>query len=939
MKFFATRKAAVSWGVFVLAMLGVLLPSLALAQSANGAGPFTVQNSDLSKRVFLDYLFGPLTGAGPSPLTQVVSVLNSAVLFLGGIFMAYTIIAGTMSTAHDGEMLGKKWSSLWLPIRTTIGAAAVMPVIGGSWCAAQAIVVWLASLGIGIANAMWGQYIANGNVLADAMYNPPNMSTQVAQLFENMLLSNVCVQELQAEGQAINASSSRAVALGLVTNPSTVNYFPSQDSNGVVTISYGMDQLGDKAYCGAISFPTAVSSASGSSTGANGSGSSYVSSTGQALLNMPEVNSQLLPLQNQTILNAQSDLAALAKQIVTTGGAGNDTSLQQQVSDTINRLVTNYTTKVNAKAQQIYSQQNVVNQKFINTMNQDGWVMAGAYYMEISRAQDQISQAITTLPTTAASWNSILTADVQSGKADSHWWQRVWGSAPSQDLIDALGRATAMTLVANQQISGGVASMTNSNNIQGAGDTKSMADRLVSAFTSSRADGNMFTGGGTNDSGITQNPVIMAKNLGNSMVDWAWTALIAILALNAGGAIPFVGGALQAMGEYASGPFSLLWSSLIIPGATLAYYIPMVPYILWIGVILGWAVLLIEAVIAAPLWAVVHMAPDGDGVVGRGGQGYMLVLSLTLRPPLMVLGLVFAIALMTPIGYLINSTFGGAFMMAQGAGTSGLTGMVAGCVIYAGVMVSVIHKIFGLIHVIPDKILRWIGGDTGGLGDVAGHIEQGTGGKMAAGMGAVREGSQTMQNVLARADAGKARRLQEKTNTLLAGQRDVQVRGEEVSDANDVAASAFSDAMAGRGEGSSEAQFQYAMNEARSARATAVQNAVAQAQTMDNMKSGSRQEQKETSRFLDSYNAAAKANKTQPGAMADFIKSEATRAREFKQDPTNPVMPFHDSIIKAQENQERLQRAQEELSFASNPDIQSAKASQEDNWDQDIPPV
>ena len=75
----------------------------------------------------------------------------------------------------------------------------------------------------------------------------------------------------------------------------------------------------------------------------------------------------------------------------------------------------------------------------------------------------------------------------------------------------------------------------------------------------------------------------------------------------------------------------------------------MIPYILWLGVLLGWVILIVEAVIAAPIWAVSHMAPDGDGVVGRGGQGYMLVLSLVLRPPLMILGLVCAIVLMKPL--------------------------------------------------------------------------------------------------------------------------------------------------------------------------------------------------------------------------------------------------------------------------------------------------
>lgn len=56
-----------------------------------------------------------------------------------------------------------------------------------------------------------------------------------------------------------------------------------------------------------------------------------------------------------------------------------------------------------------------------------------------------------------------------------------------------------------------------------------------------------------------------------------------------------------------------------------------------------------------PLWMVAHLAPDQDGVVGKMGQGYMLVLSLFLRPVLMVIGFVAALSLMTPCLMFINA--------------------------------------------------------------------------------------------------------------------------------------------------------------------------------------------------------------------------------------------------------------------------------------------
>jgi conjugal transfer/type IV secretion protein DotA/TraY len=40
---------------------------------------------------------------------------------------------------------------------------------------------------------------------------------------------------------------------------------------------------------------------------------------------------------------------------------------------------------------------------------------------------------------------------------------------------------------------------------------------------------------------------------------------------------------------------------------TLAFWIPMSPFILWIGGFLGWVIAVLEMVAAAPLWAAAHL--------------------------------------------------------------------------------------------------------------------------------------------------------------------------------------------------------------------------------------------------------------------------------------------------------------------------------------------
>ncbi|NJB04152.1 DotA/TraY family protein, partial [Escherichia coli] len=134
---------------------------------------------------------------------------------------------------------------------------------------------------------------------------------------------------------------------------------------------------------------------------------------------------------------------------------------------------------------------------------------------------------------------------------------------------------------------------------------------------------------------------------------------------------------------------------------------------MWFGVCVGWMILCLEAMVAAPLWVITHLHPDGDGVVGRGGAGYGLVLSLTMRPALMVTGLIAAYTMLPILGGVINETFSGAFgMMSANAGIS-IIESLALIAVYIALMFTVVKKSLSLIHVIPDEIMKWLGVHSG----------------------------------------------------------------------------------------------------------------------------------------------------------------------------------------------------------------------------------
>lgn len=100
--------------------------------------------------------------------------------------------------------------------------------------------------------------------------------------------------------------------------------------------------------------------------------------------------------------------------------------------------------------------------------------------------------------------------------------------------------------------------------------------------------------------------------------------------------------------------FNVVFPVMIGVGFTLSFVLPMMPFIMWMGVFLGWLIMAVEAVIISSMWAVYHLHPNGDDLTGKGANGYSLVLSLMLRPTFAVFGMIASINILYVLGTLIN---------------------------------------------------------------------------------------------------------------------------------------------------------------------------------------------------------------------------------------------------------------------------------------------
>lgn len=208
----------------VLTILLTLFPILALA--ADGSLSFAPPASDLSV-VFLGNLFGVvdgvLHGSGSQIMGAMFAVFNAAVLALGGIIIMYTLMVSTMNTAHEGQMLGQKWSSIWIPVRSTVGLALLIPKASG-YCLMQIFVMWVVVQGIGAADKVWEAalgYLNRGGVIIQAQTNPTKALTAagatdgISSGAYTILVGEVCMLGLQKQLEA-----QRQIYIGMKQNKS-----------------------------------------------------------------------------------------------------------------------------------------------------------------------------------------------------------------------------------------------------------------------------------------------------------------------------------------------------------------------------------------------------------------------------------------------------------------------------------------------------------------------------------------------------------------------------------------------------------------------------------------------------------------------------------------------------------------------------------------------
>ena len=173
-------------------------------------------------------------------------------------------------------------------------------------------------------------------------------------------------------------------------------------------------------------------------------------------------------------------------------------------------------------------------------------------------------------------------------------------------------------------------------------------------------------------------------------------------------------------------------------GGLLGIYTPLVPYIIFTMGAIGWFISVIEAMVAAPFIALGILSPSGHHeLLGKAEPGLMILFNTFLRPTLMIVGMMAAMLLTPVVVNMVNSGFSG--VMNSIDSTPGIYELIVFISAYTSLILSVVNKSFSLIHVVPDRVLTWIGGQASdsSAGEALGAVKGGT---SAAGEGASSSG-------------------------------------------------------------------------------------------------------------------------------------------------------------------------------------------------------
>lgn len=729
------------------------------------ANACTDQSVEMLGRIFGPVIDALVKGTDPNAVQASANILatmfgffNSGILIIGSLIVSYVAVMGVTNTANDGEAMGKNWSSLWTPVRIVAGGAVLLPTTSG-FSFIQLIVLMFSLWGVGFANGTYKAGMAMGvlspNGIVEGVNSPGNFYG-LRDFARSYLAASYCAKAANsiygnnpASGAVPEVRANNTQDKLNTVNGRTEYVFEIKDRNADTNLA------GGAAFCGTVK--VAVYSAQ-----------TQTEAMARALESL-RVN-----VQGKKREAAMGMMTQLDTWVRSWPATINDAGWDAVDSDQFNTIVNAAEQKVATQLfAQVSSDQGDVDnglKDFLGTLTDDGWSAAGGWFQRVGMVRGQIAGVL------SEPVGSVSAPSLGALPADARASLLTHSVTTVTEAIDKKSEEKPGYKQSTTAKPEDIASLIpkDPNSDINVGSLKADMDSKMSSYVNSVMLDvvEIATGAGSNG----QTPLCgTAGQMGGSLNrmkcvgDYLTVARAGILVADvaiktAGTAIRVIAGALSSVKGLGNGldldkVVTPLWdwvmtvpvkqlalmASYIEPLAFyFAVFLPSLPYTLFMIVFVGWVLAVLQSIIAAPLWAVMHMTPDRT-FVGSQTQGYLLLLSLFARPALAVLGLFAAVLVSDPvIDYIAQGFFA---MRGAVVSSSGGVGAISEFLTFAWwfmvfglTLLPVLYMIFGLPQTLPDQVLRWIGAGIGDLGETN-AVGQMRGGMASVGAGIQGSGS------------------------------------------------------------------------------------------------------------------------------------------------------------------------------------------------------
>lgn len=682
--------AALLLSLSVTSAFAQVNPSDLLGQYQNASPP-----QDMATRVMVGLLgenyVSPLTAgiASNTLFGSIFLVFNVIVFAVATVWASYGVIAGIVQTAHEGVVLGRRMSAIWMPVRMVTGIGGLVPAFGG-FSLSQVAMIMATSWGISFANFAYNQALTMANTsatLVSPAFSRTDPSKDGNAMAMTLFAQRLCERSYQDKAQDFASKGMTIAPVDVVKEFAFSRIYPDGSTVGRAV---GVD--GNMAGCYAVGLRRKAvnnDARTGDSMFGFRSGAVDYAAINQQAWNGYAANFPEFVSKVRIIADAYHDEKK------------RNPALQAPVP--VRELQGVGTWYLGAVGQSgfVLDHSNI-KQAALENMAKYGFFAAGSFYSTLSEVSTAVIQA-------GDATEFLITAPTSVPALVSGDYSAIYESATKVSGGSGVGNAQTASQICVEVLSYTMEANATGNCSVG----QKIVEHLLAAGTS-----------GTGGNSVMLDPIIALKNIGDYMMVTGETILAASLAASMlDGATAGLAGKVAglfsstpgagALGKLATGMLGMapyIGGLLFSVGALCAIYIPMVPFINWVSGLVQYACIVVESFAAAPLWALAHIQADGEGMGQRTEKGYLYLLNLLFRPILMVVAFFAASALVILLGSVVMQMFIPTMAAAQGNSITGLFTIIGYVFLFFVIMNIIIQGLFHLVMELADDAIGWVGG-------------------------------------------------------------------------------------------------------------------------------------------------------------------------------------------------------------------------------------